>query len=198
MSTEVVHAWMATTPAPNKHTHMRAHTHTHTHHPLPTISLSTHRKACLSQALEFSVCSPCAGLCTLHTISQSYVKRTGNPQPNHNNLFLHVSVKNIWKSLSVTPTLDCSPIHTALSVRESCTDTQPRCLCESYRCREEEQFRCRGETASMWMEKPVGVCRSDCVHSLTAEQILYLSNKREMSHISTHKAMLQDQTTAIW
>ena len=38
------------------------------------------------------------------------------------------------------------------------------------------------------MEKAVGVCCSDCVHSLTAKQIIYFSYNREISHISTHKA----------
>ena len=39
-----------------------------------------------------------------------------------------------------------------------------------------------------------GVCRSDDVHSLTTKQILPSSNTREMSHTSTHKATVQDQT----
>ena len=40
-----------------------------------------------------------------------------------------------------------------------------------------------------------GVCRSDGDYSLIAKQILHSSNKRDMSHTSNRKAMLQDQTT---
>ena len=63
------------------------------------------------------------------------------------------------------------------------------------------QSRSRDKTASLWMEKPrcrSRVCRSDAVHNLTAKQILHSSSKREMSHTSTHKATLQDQTIAVW
>ena len=42
------------------------------------------------------------------------------------------------------------------------------------------------------------VCRSDGIHSLTAKQILPSSIKREISHTSTDKVMLQDQTTVMW
>ena len=41
------------------------------------------------------------------------------------------------------------------------------------------------------------VCESDGVHSLTAKQIHHSSNDREMSHTSTQKATLQDQTTVV-
>ena len=106
------------------------------------------------------------------------------------------------------------PIHTALSLR-SCTDTPPCRLCDSNRCGEGGRFHCgcdpplevasrAAEDASRhpceWKSRRCGseVFRSDGIHSLTAKQILHSSIQREMSHTSTNKAMLQDQTRAMW
>uniref|UniRef100_A0A671VB74 Uncharacterized protein n=1 Tax=Sparus aurata TaxID=8175 RepID=A0A671VB74_SPAAU len=41
------------------------------------------------------------------------------------------------------------------------------------------------------------LCRSDGVHSLTAKLILHASNKRSMSHISTHKATLHELVVSL-
>ena len=59
--------------------------------------------------------------------------------------------------LSVT-----SPIHTALSVRETCANTPPHHLCESYRWGEEGQF-CSGsdpppEVVSEQQQRQAGIC----------------------------------------
>ena len=88
----------------------------------------------------------------------------------------------------------CCPLHT-----ESPVDTLSCFLCESYRCRirvpaEVRRSLCKWKSR----QRGTGACRSDDVHSLTAKQILHSSNKREMSHTSTHKATLQDRITVMW
>ena len=102
-------------------------------------------------------------------------------------------------SLNVLHLLEnTSPIHSAQSLRELCADSPHRHLYENYRCGQGGLFRCVSECEWKSQRRGSGVCLSDGVHSLITKQILHSSNEWKMTHTSTYKAMLHNQTTVMW